>query len=315
MIVVVGESLVDLIEMPSEGPRPVYEAFPGGSQYNCAIALARLGPDSAFLGPFSNDPLGRLLRSTARQAGMRILLDEPSDAATSLAVVSMENGQPSYRFYREGTAERLTAAAPVIDAMPDEIGILQCGSLTLASEPDGDILIEVASAMRARGVTISVDPNVRPAFVSDPRRYEERLSRLLTLASIVKISDEDLAFGFPDLDDASDLRAAFDLDLLALTRGRNGARLMTAGTAVEISAHRVDGASDGDTVGAGDTFMAALLFALERHGTSSDDLKSLTPAALGEIGRFAAVAAGLNCSRKGANPPTLEELQTELDAV
>lgn len=312
MIVIVGESLVDLIEIRGEGPRPVYEAFPGGSQYNCAVALGRLGPNAAFLGPFSSDPLGRLLRRNADGAGVRILLDDPVDAATSLAVVSLEDGKPSYRFYREGTAERLSSAEAILQAMPDRIGILQCGSLTLASEPDGDILIEVATALKARGVTISVDPNIRPVFVSDPARYQNRLAKLLRLASIVKLSDEDLAFGFPDVDDAAALREAFDLDLLALTRGGEGARLLTSGGDVAIPVHRVDRAAEGDTVGAGDTFMAALLFALERHGTSREDLRALEPGKLTEIGRFAAIAAGLNCARKGANPPTLAEVQSEI---
>lgn len=307
MIVVIGESLIDLIQDEARPAR--FEALPGGSQFNCALALGRLGAPVRFSGPFSRDGFGALLRDTAKKSGVEALLPR-SKAPTSLAVVTLKNGQPSYEFYREGTAEREITRKALLEAMPANAEFLQCGSLTLASEPDGDVVVDVAETAAARGTLVTLDPNVRPTFIPDMDRFRARLERVARTASLMKTSDEDAALVFPG-EAPETLRKRFGLDVLVLTRGAEGAVLVSDAGRVEIPAVRVEG--DGDTVGAGDTFMAGLIRGLHaRHVTSRQAMKALGADELRSIGAFAATAAGIICSRRGANPPTLAEVEARL---
>ncbi len=307
MLVSAGESLIDLIQRPSDGPNPLYEAAPGGSPYNCAYALARLGAPAGYLCPISGDAMGKLLRKRVGGSGLRILIDEPSAAPTSLACVSLgPDGQPEYQFYRTGTADRDISTERLLAAVPETTTLFNTGSLALTDDADAAIWIAVAEALARRDMLISVDPNVRPLFVTDWNAYKARMSGLFGHAAIIKISDEDL--GHLDLpqdpgDAAALLLGKYDCRLVALTYGSSGAVIANAGGRVRVPVYSPPVVAD--TVGAGDTFMGGLLAELhDRNALSAKGLDRLTATDLAEIGRFASTAAGLNCAEQGCVPPT-----------
>src|SRR5215207_5173366 len=145
MSVVGGESLIDFIERPGAGQNPLYEAFPGGSPYNCALAMARLGAPSGFCGPFSHDRLGVFMREHLQASGAHVVLGEPSPRPSSLAIVSLgTDGQASYRFEREGTAEHDIDADRVMAAMPAEANVFHTGSLAIVLDADAAVWRQVA---------------------------------------------------------------------------------------------------------------------------------------------------------------------------
>ncbi len=307
MLISAGESLIDLIQRPSDGPNPLYEAAPGGSPYNCAYALARLGAPAGYLCPIAGDAMGKLLRQRVTGSGLNILMEEDSTAPTSLACVSLgADGQPEYQFYRNGTADRDISVDRLIAALPDNVTLFNTGSLALTDETDAAIWVAVAESVARRGALISLDPNVRPLFVSDWITYKARMAGLFDLAAIVKISDEDMeSLGMP-LDPnevGSVLMGKHKCNLVVATYGDEGAVIMNRAGSVRIPVFSPPVLAD--TVGAGDTFMGGLLAELyARDALTTERLEGLTAEELEAVGRFAAVAAGLNCAEKGCIPPT-----------
>lgn len=313
MIVSLGECLIDLIDDGTNSAGlPTFRAQPGGSPFNTAIAVAKLGVPSGFICPISVDPFGTQLRRRLKESKVAICLAEPVDAPTALAVVSTDaSGHPSYTFHRTGTADRALVPTTLLDALPDEIDILHFGSLTLANETDWAAWRNVVVHAKQAQVTISLDPNLRPALIDDMSRYRERLRDALQLADIVKVSDEDLALLSPG-DQAVDLaqrwRDEFELDLLVLTEGSAGAQAWSASGA-HAQCTTVISLPIVDTVGAGDTFQGALLTWLASETALPHSMKT---DALDALLTFAVTAAGLNCLRAGCEPPTRGEVLEHL---
>lgn len=322
MFTIAGESLIDFIQQPAvktETGYPVYEAFPGGGPYNIARALGRLGEDGGFLCPFSADTLGSLLLDTLKADGIRELMPETVSAPTSMAVVSFTaDGQPAYQFYREGTADRVDqlTADQLLACVPDDCRTLHLGSLATAVEADAKIWAQVVDGLVARGVLISLDPNVRPSFIKDMDRYRGWMEALFAKVSVLKISDEDLEILYSGQSweaSAADIRARFDLPLFIVTRGGDGARLWSRATQVDVPVFTPP--QFGDTVGAGDSFMAGTLARLrETEALDAKALAQLNAAALTDVGQFAATVAGLNVAHKGCNPPTRAAVEAALAA-
>jgi fructokinase len=322
MFVVGGESLIDLkaeVALPggeitgrdAEG-QIVMTAHPGGSPYNCAIALAKLGNDTGFLCPISADAFGDYLLGPLHDAKVTPLLRERVKEYTTLAVVNFDdNHNARYGFYR--SADGAIEASSAIAALPAQLELYQIGGFCPIKPDESAIWLQIVQAAIARGATISIDPNVRPSLVDDFAGYESRLSAFLDLAHVVKVSEEDLEA----LDSAktieqhaADLLARPSCELVVVTLGDKGSRAFTAaGTAnAAIYAPPVFG----DTVGAGDSLMAGILSWLNERGLlQPGKLTGLDAAALGDMLRFGAVVAGINCGRKGCKPPT----RAEVDAV
>jgi fructokinase len=325
MFVVGGESLIDLVQEKPDADGVVrMTAHAGGSPYNCAMALSKLGNDTGFLCPISKDGFGTYLLGPLTDAGVKPLLKERVFAPTTLAVVTLDAEQKAqYEFYRN--ADRAFTRDGMVAALPPAVEDFQIGGFCAIEPEDATVWMDVAKAAAARGATLSMDPNVRPSLVSDFASYKQRLSAFLDIVHLVKVSIEDLMTlekneltkELPQAEETAilepyvaDYLARPNVELVVVTFGERGSRAFTkAGSA---TAPIYSPPVFGDTVGAGDSLMAGILTLLDEWG----DLK---PGKLGALGdnklqtmlRFGAVVAGLNCAHKGCHPPT----RPEVDAV
>lgn len=317
MFVVGGESLIDLVSEPvvADGTLRL-SAHAGGSPYNCAIALSKLGNDTGFLCPISTDAFGDMLLGPLEEAGVHRLLSTRVREPSTLAVVTFEGINARYRFYRE--ADRAFTRDGLVAALPAAVEVFQIGGFCPIVADDAEAWLAVAEAARQRGALLSIDPNVRPFLVDDFATYKERLGRFLDLANLIKVSDEDLRSldaGKSIEQHAADLLARPNCELVVVTLGERGSRAFTAGAQAEagIFAARVPG---GDTVGAGDSLMAGVLTALKERGVlKPGQLKGLSRDRLGDVLRFGAIVAGLNCEHKGCVPPTRSEVEAILNVT
>jgi len=311
MILVCGEALYDVFmggETASGALGLV--AHVGGSPFNVAVGLARLGTPAALFTGLSHDPLGARLRARLEAEGVETRHLVRSDRPTTLSLVGVgADGVPAYTFYGAGSADVSLTEADLPDLGP-EIAALHFGSYSIAVAPTADAL--AALAEREAGRFISLDPNIRPTVEPSMERWRARIGRLLAVAALVKVSDEDLALLEPGADPA--VIAADWLrrgpELVVVTRGDAGVLAFGRFGRLDLPARRVEVV---DTVGAGDTFQAALLDGLSRAGAlSRAALAGLDRGAVAELLSRAAVAAGLTCSRRGADLPTACDLAAAL---
>jgi fructokinase len=308
-IAVGGENLIDYVTEAGTAT-----AHPGGSPFNVAMALGRQGVDVHYISPISTDRWGDMLAEKLAGSGV-VLSGGRRPEATTLARVTLTDGIPSYRFERDGTAERMVSVATLDERLPGLARALHTGSLTLTDGADAEVWEAVCAASFAAGRLVSLDPNVRLSVVSDVAGYRARLLRMCGAAHILKLSDEDLDGIFPGLsqDRAIEaLRAASPARLIVLTRGAEGCSAWLGAERIDRPAAAV--ANLVDTVGAGDTFTATLLAGLADHGAlSPGGLGSLSVDLADRLLHRAGVAAALNCARAGCNPPDRAELDAALD--
>ena len=307
MLVVGGENLIDLVQIGMENGLPLYSANPGGSPFNLAMAAARQSLDVAYLTPVSTDASGDLL--AARLEDSNVALAAPRhQAPSSLAVVSLDNGIPTYSFYREGTAERHVTLEGLKAILPDAAQMFHIGSLGLTGGEDADAWEAFAHHCKSSGLLLSLDPNVRPSLVSDAAGYRSRISRFMGMADILKLSDEDLLWlyeGKTEAEALAEIVVSTLASVIVLTRGGDGASVWHNGQWTDILAEPVEDLKD--TVGAGDTFMATMLVWLSDSGSIAD-LSSLSLDDKRLMVSKSAKAAAINCSRQGCNPPWANEL-------
>ena len=308
VICVGGENLIDHVTRDGE-----VSALAGGSPFNVAMALGRQQADVHYLTPISTDTWGDILADTLLSSGVT-LAGGRVDAPTTIARVTVTKGIPSYVFEREGTAERRVTAASLADATPDGTAALHTGSLALTDGADADAWEETCKSAHASGVLVSLDPNVRLSVITDLDAYRARIFRMMQASHVLKLSDEDLEGLCPDMPQASALdhvRSRTSAALLVMTKGPEGAIAMRGDITVTIPAPPVPGLVD--TVGAGDTFMATLLAGLARiDALAPEALDHLDATQVEALIRRAGMAAAINCSRAGCNPPTLQELDAAM---
>ena len=299
---------MDMIQVDNRNENALFEAVPGGSPYNLAMAAGRQGVQVGYVTPISEDSNGDQLTANLLSSNVRLLGPRVS-APTSLAMVNIEGGTPSYAFYREGTAERLVTLDKLIQNLTGEVAIFHIGSLALTGGSDASVWEEFVGKAMDKGVKVSLDPNVRPSLIAEPEVYRQRIKRLMTKVDILKLSDEDLLWLFNDSVDESsallELRAIVNADILIVTKGSQGSAIFHGKKWHELMSHPVEKLSD--TVGAGDTFMASVLAWVIKN-------KKLNELALLELNEkkdllnYAAKAAALNCEKQGCNPPWENEL-------
>jgi fructokinase len=302
LIVVCGEALIDIIRSPDGTLLPT----PGGGPFNTARALARLGVRTAFLGHLSTDGFGSVLAERLAEDGADLSLATFGPEPTTRAIAEVDrDGLAAYEFVIDGTSAPNLTPAMVPAVLAPEIDALHIGTLGLVLEPMATTLTELASRESRRRL-VMLDPNIRPALIGADGLYRRRLDLLMEQSTIVKASETDLAWLFPDL--SYELAAHRILErgprLVVVTLGEEGAIGLGAGIRVRVDAPRVDVV---DTIGAGDEFGAALLAWLHDHAALRVDL-GLTTSELGSALAFACQAASLMCARAGADPPWRAEI-------
>jgi fructokinase len=303
VIVVGGEALVDLVD-----DHGLLSPVPGGGPFNTAIALGRLGIPVAYLGTLSHDDYGSLLARLLTEAGVDMSLVRWSAAPTPLAVVHrQDDGENAYTFYLTGTS--FTDLPPeAVPALPEHAWAIHVGTLALAVDPPAGAY-EALLDREARRRTIVLDPNVRPAVFGDQVSYRARFERLASLADVVKLSEDDAAWIYPELERADILERVLGLGprLVAITMGTLGAVAASHEGQARVPAVPINVV---DTVGAGDSFGAALLAALvERDALEPGATRSLDDSLLEEAVEYAVTASAITCTRRGAVPPSRAEIE------
>ena len=316
MILVCGEALVDLFVFGQNGPRLAAEAVAGGSPYNVAIGLARLGCPSAFCGGLSTDRFGELLIGQLELEGVALDHAVRKSELTTISVVATDaHGVPLYSFHGEGAADRSITAADLKIPLPDSIEAITIGSYSLGVEPSGSAYYALASRESRRRV-VSLDPNIRPTVIGDPRAYPGKLARFLQAAAIVKASAEDVELLYGKGTALADVARSWlraGPRLVVLTSGADGAVAWFGDDSLEVRGRKVDVV---DTVGAGDTFHAALLAQLRRTGDlTTAAVERLGRQAIGRALEYAAAAAAVTCSRRGADMPRAGEVEVLLETA
>ena len=301
MIISLGEALIDFIS--KEGLS--FEGFPGGSPMNTSVAISRLGVPCKFLGRISTDIFGNRLIDHLKTNSVGIDMIIRTDDSTTLSFVHKQtDGQAQYGFFANGTADRNFPKEELKKIiLPSEARIIHFGSISLSMEPCGSTISEFL-LNTPKNLILSFDPNIRPSLVPDKTKYMERFKKLCKISSIVKLSDEDLLWLYPELetDKAISLLLELGVSLIALTTGKTGALLINKNNRVLSPLFDLPVA---DTIGAGDTFHGALLsYLYKQNWLDRNTLNNLSKEQLNSIGNYANKAAGINCSRSGANPPT-----------
>lgn len=306
MFTVIGEALLDLVQ-PTPGGS--YDPRPGGGPLNIAVGLQRLGHPTELMARLSRGSLGQLVRRYAEQNGLGLAHAAETDELATLAFATLDQqGRATYEFYVEGTADWGWTAAE-LSALPAGARAVHCGSLATAITPGADAILRVVQRVHAeRSALVSFDPNVRSALVGPRDEAVARVERFVAAAHVVKASDEDLAWLYPN-SAALDVLARWIRSgpgLAVLTRGVAGCAAVTAaGAEVDVSGIEVGVA---DTIGAGDAFMAGLLSGLaDADRLHPDAVSALATDDLRDVLQRATVVSALTCERVGADPPTRAE--------
>ena len=304
---VCGEVLVDLIpDAANPGERI---GVIGGGPENTAIALARLGHQVEFIDGISSDKWGVAAKAELDADGVGTRFCKFSDKPTCQAIVSLDaNGSASYEFVIDGTATFDFSADWLPDAYKHKPSLLHIGTLVTAIEPGASVLFDWALQV-SELAPIIFDPNIRPAVIPDREKYRAQVEKWLSISSVVKVSEDDLAWLYPEEKDLDVAKKWIDsgVVIVVITRGSNGMTALTSCDFAEVPSVKVEVV---DTIGAGDTVGAILAEAVKNVGL--EDLKDSGQLLI--MLEKAARAAAITCSRKGAQPPTLKELN-DINAI
>lgn len=304
-IAVLGEAVAEAAAIGGSatgGDELVLRVLPGGGPANTAVALARLGTPTRYLGRVADDVFGRLFRGHLARSGVDLSAVVPAAEPSTLLVAE---GGAGNTYHAEGTADWQWTRGELRAGAEGGVSCLHAGSLALVREPGAGRIEELLTSVRSRA-TVSIDPNVRLRLVPADV-YRTALPRWCAVADILRLSEGDLAQirpGMP-LEEACDTWHAAGVRLVVVTRGARGAVASLDGARVRVSAPRVRVV---DRAGAGDAFTAGLLHWLHGRGRLGGRLGDLTVEEAREGASFAARVAGVTCGVRGANPPWGSEL-------
>ena len=311
MFVICGEALIDMFvenDKQSSSYQFPLKACVGGSPFNVAVGLARLGKPVSLLTGLSNDIFGKRLSEVLEVEGVSQQLIVEKQLPTTVAFIEKdEQGIPDYLFLGQGAADRSLSLKDVELTIETPLGI-HLGSYTIVTQPTADSLFALVEKYSGKCL-ISLDPNIRAIVEPNMEIWQSRVEELIHLADILKVSDEDLELMYPDIQPEVIVEKwlATGLKMAVLTRGGEGSTLYSTQGQVYIETPEI---TVMDTVGAGDTYQAAILDSVgdlvEQFGRSWSEELSLDK--LNEIGHYAAAAAAITCSRQGADLPSKQEI-------
>ncbi len=307
-ITAVGEILIDLTQngVTSQGI-PQFAANPGGAPANLAVAAARLGARTAFIGKVGKDSYGTFLRQTLIDNNVDVsgMVTDPVQHTTLAVVAVNASGERNFSFYRDPSADVNLASSEISLEQLKNTRFLHFGSVSLTAEPARSATLYAAKTAREMGAIISYDPNYRASLWSSEELAIQRMLEPLTMVDVLKVSDEELPLltGTDDLDKGSQILADKGIALVLVTLGANGAYYRFGSHTGHIPGVKV---KVGDTNGAGDTFFGATLAQLAKF----EKLADITVSELETIITIANKAAALTTSRHGAIPamPTYDEV-------
>jgi fructokinase len=314
MLLSCGDALVDFLPVKSTDGRDAIVPVVGGSCLNIAVGLARLGAPTGFVGGISTDLFGRMIADHAMASQVELGYATRSDLQTTLAFVRTVDGEPQYAFYDEATASRSWTYRR--GSIPfDEIEAIHIGSTTLIDEKTAAETLAMVESARG-STTISFDPNCRPNLVKHRADYIDRMEAFAARAAIVRMSDVDFEFLYGGGDHAGMAKSLIEMgaSLVVVTRGAEGTQAWhrEAG-AIEVQAPSVNVV---DTIGAGDSFQAALLFALRAIGRiKTGSLAQMNFDELGRVLSFASICSAFTCGRAGADPPRQSDVGAGLSRL
>ncbi|MGD6778286.1 aminoimidazole riboside kinase [Sutcliffiella horikoshii] len=308
-IISLGEALIDFI--PLDPDNISFQKSPGGAPANVAVGVARLEAKSTFIGKVGNDVLGRFLKKTLEDYEVNtssMLLTD--DIRTGVVFVTLENGERSFDFYINPSADRFLTKEEIDEKLFDENKILHFGSISLISEPTRSATIKAVKLAKEKGLTVSYDPNLRLGLWDSKEAAKEQIISMLPYADILKISEEELEFitSEKDIEKGAEKLAKYDIPLLLVTLGSEGSYVFTREGHQHVPARKV---TTVDTTGAGDAFVSGILYtANEWEG----NITSITLKKAVEMATFASVSGSLAASEKGAMTalPTLEQVRSIL---
>ena len=314
LIICCGEALIDMVPVLSDSGQTSYAPLLGGAIFNTAIGLGRLGAQVGMVSGISNDLFGQQLHDALTESQVDTSYLVRSNAPTTLAFVTLNEGYASYTFYDENSAGRSVQFADLpnlsnLKGNSNSSNTLYFGGISLINEPAADAYCALAQKYSAYMVIV-LDPNIRTNFISNEQSYRQRLQNIIDVADIIKVSDEDLDWLVGSTHDEPQqvaLLRGTNKAIVMVTKGGNGATAyLSTGKIVHQDVPKVCVV---DTVGAGDTFNAGLLAKLvDLELLSKTALAHISPAKLLQSLAYASQVAGVNVSRQGANPPWLSEL-------
>jgi fructokinase len=302
-VLVIGESLVDVIRRDGDDDRDD-DVHPGGSPLNVSVGLQRLDVPTTLHSSFGADAYGFTIAQHLEASGVNVTPGTVRDRPTSVALATIgPDGAASYTFSIEWDP------AP-LEIEPGTVEAVHVGSIGAALEPGATAIERLIAQLRPTAI-ISFDPNVRPQLMGSADAAAPRVERLVALADVVKASDEDIAWLYPDATVAEIMARWLALGpaLVVVTHGGDGADALTASGSVRVPALRAEVV---DTIGAGDSFMSGLLAALSDLGLLGSErreqLRALSASDVTQVVQFAARCAAITVSRPGADPPTRADL-------
>jgi fructokinase len=310
VIVVCGEALMDVFAAGETATGLMLDARVGGSPFNVAVGLARLSQPVAFLSAVSTGFLGQRLMAALHAEGVNTSAVARTPAPTTLSLVGLDaKGVPAYSFYGHGAADRQLHLADLAALMPlaHQVQAIHVGSYATVVEPMASTLRALVDRENKRCL-IAYDPNLRLNVEPHLDAWKHTVAWMLPRTHLLKISDEDLGLLQPGMALADFAAHALSQGVtwVIVTQGGEGAQAWCAHGHVHVPSPHVDVI---DTVGAGDTFQAALLtWLLEHQALSPSAMAALDLAALEQALRFAAAAAAITCSRRGADMPLRAEV-------
>lgn len=308
MILCCGEALIDMLPRRTDTGEPAFTPVCGGAVFNTAIALGRLAVNTGMLTGLSTDMFGQQLKAGLDASDVDTSYIMSRDRPSTLAFVQLTDGQASYSFFDENSAGRMITAQDMPALSPD-VTALYFGGISLVCEPAADAYAALAVAQSGTRA-VMLDPNIRVGFIEDETRYRARLDRMIDVADIIKVSDEDLQWLLPDatsLPEKAKTVLARGPSMVIVTEGAKGVTAyLKDGSEVHAPAQQVTVV---DTVGAGDTFNAGVLKSLwDNNLLQKPQLQTVSAQQIADALSYGARVAAVTVSRAGANPPWISEL-------